>query len=436
MDFILLSQSPLHQLPLPTPPSSVAVARVDRVLVFWQGVSPSARTLAFDVGESRGQAGRTRATRFAKRSERVVAVSKMRSSHPAFSPPLSLPIYPSSPRYPAPSRCRPPACSAVATSTIPLGQTVTQISTIGAGTISWGDTSRGYNRTFSEADTVVATAALCAAGVTFFDTAEVYGSRSIASGAGAEQLLSSALAAAASVSSSPPIVATKYFPVPWTAVVGVGGGVRLGRGAVRDALRRSLTRLGAASVPLYYLHFPMPLVPGLVDAIADLVDDGLVNAVGVSNHNVAQLKDAGAALRARGVPLAANQFRYHLLDRSAEASGLLEETLAMGATPVGYEPYCRGLLTGRLTDGRVSPGRKYTAQQLKLYKQMCDLMRFVGATSGGGSDRAAAEVALAFCVAKGVVSLIDDHFPCFVTVRAFLLCICFVLTLRSLLCLY
>lgn len=297
---------------------------------------------------------------------------------------------------------RPPSCSAAPT--IPLGQTSIQISPIGAGTISWGDTSRGYSKTFSEADIVTATAALCAAGVSFFDTAEVYGSRSISSGFGSEQLLSSALAAAAPVATASPVIATKYFPVPWTALVGVGGGVRLGRSAVRDALRRSLTRLGAASVPLYYLHFPMPLVPGLVDAIADLVDDGLVDAVGVSNHNLAQLREAGDALRKRGVPLAANQFRYHLLDRSAEKSGMLEETLAMGATPVGYEPYCRGLLTGKITDGLVSPGRKYTTQQLKLYKQMCDLMRFVGATSGGGLDRAAPETALAYCVAKGVVS--------------------------------
>lgn len=284
---------------------------------------------------------------------------------------------------------------------IRLGKTDRYISTIGAGTIAWGDASRGYGDTFNRADTAAATKYLIENGVNFLDTAEVYGSRSIKGGEGAEQLLGDALNLGGG---GPPVVATKYFPLPWTALVGVGGGARLGRAAVKDALRRSLTRLGLGSVDLLYLHFPFPLVPGLMDAMADCVDDGLVGAIGVSNHNVKQLQSAHADLRARGIDLAANQFRFHLLDRSAEASGLLEETLSLGVTPVGYEPFCKGLLTGRVTDGEVDAGRRYTNAQLKLYKQLCNLMRFVGATSGG-KPRSIPEIALGYCVAKGVVPL-------------------------------
>lgn len=227
----------------------------------------------------------------------------------------------------------------------------------------------------------------------------MYGSKSIATGEGAEQLLGDAL------TKSPirPITSTKFFPVPWTTLVGVGGGVRLGRQAVIEALRRSLTRMGLASVDVLYLHFPSPL-PGLYDGLADCVDAGLASAVGVSNHNVAQLKAAHAALAARGVRVVANQFRYHVLDRSAERSGLLEETLALGVTPVAYEPLAGGLLTGKYTDGEVSPGRKYTTAQLKLYKQLTNLMRFMGATCGG-QPRSNTEVALAYCVAKGIVPI-------------------------------
>lgn len=227
----------------------------------------------------------------------------------------------------------------------------------------------------------------------------MYGSGSIAAGEGAEQLLGEALVSSAGEA----VTSTKFFPVPWTALVGVGGGVRLGRQAVIDALRQSLTRLGLASVGVLYLHFPSPL-PGLYDGLADCVDAGLVKGVGVSNHNVAQLKSARKALSGRGVSLVANQFRYHLLDRSAEKNGLLEETLSLGITPVGYEPLAGGLLTGKYTNAEVSPGRRYTTAQLKLYKQLTNLMRFLGAT-GGGQPRSNAEVALAFCVAKGIVPI-------------------------------
>jgi aryl-alcohol dehydrogenase-like predicted oxidoreductase len=279
-----------------------------------------------------------------------------------------------------------------------LGQSDTHISSIGAGTIAWGDPRRGFGTGFNRTDTAAATAYLLEHGCNFLDTAEVYGSRGIQSGEGAEQLLGDALAAAPGGGA---VVGTKYFPLPWTAVVGVGGGARLGRRAVIEALRRSLTRLGLGSVDLLYLHFPLP-VPGLMDAMADCVDAGLVAHIGVSNHSVKQLRAAHAALRARGIDLAANQFRFHLLDRGAEASGLLEETLRLGATPVAYEPYARRLLTGKLTDGEVSPGREYTTAQLKLVKGLCSLMKFVAATSGA-TPRSVPQVALAYCVAKGLV---------------------------------
>lgn len=287
---------------------------------------------------------------------------------------------------------------------VPLGQTGRIVSAVGAGTLAWGDRGRGYGEGFRAEDTAAAARVCLEGGVDFFDTAEVYGSRSIGAGEGAEQLLGDALAGMGG-GAPRAVVATKYFPLPWTAVVGVGGGARLGRAAVKDALRRSLTRLGAGSVDLLYLHFTFPLVPGLLDAMADCVDAGLVGAIGVSNYSVAQLRSAAAALAARGVPLAANQFRFHLLDRSAEASGLVEETRALGATAVGYEPYARGVLAGALTAGLADPGRRYTNAQLALYKPLCDLMRFAGATAGGARPRSVPEVALAYAVAKGVVPI-------------------------------
>lgn len=283
-----------------------------------------------------------------------------------------------------------------------LGSGDSYVSELGCGTIAWGDERRGYNSSFNKRDTDAVVQYLCENGINFFDCAEVYGSGSIATGQGAEQLLGDALASPA----VPPgaVVSSKFFPVPWTAIVGVGGGVRLGRQSVRDALRRSLTRLGKGSIDLYYLHFPFPL-PGVVEGIADCVDDGLVLNVGVSNHTREQLRDVHARFSARGVKLAANQFRFNLLDRSAETSGLIDETLSLGVTPVAYEPLAKGLLTGKYTDNQVSPTGRYTLPQLKLYKQLTNLMRFVGALGGGGKTHTITEVALAYCIAKKVVAI-------------------------------
>jgi aryl-alcohol dehydrogenase-like predicted oxidoreductase len=283
-----------------------------------------------------------------------------------------------------------------------LGQSDTYLSDIGAGTIAWGDSKRGYGNTFSKQDVTAAVRYLAAHGVNHFDCAEVYGSRSIAAGEGAEQLLGDVGNAVSA--RTPLIFASKYFPLPWTAIVGVGGGVRLGRRAVRDALRLSLTRMGRAKLDLYYLHFPLPIVPGIYDGLADCVNAGLIDHVGVSNHNVNQLKAAHSSLSARGIKLAANQFRYNLLDRSAEASGLLAETLDLGVTPVAYEPLAKGLLTGKYTDNQVSAGHLYSPTQLKLYKQLTSLMRFIGVIQGGSQTaRSVTEVALAYCRAKSMV---------------------------------
>jgi aryl-alcohol dehydrogenase-like predicted oxidoreductase len=277
-----------------------------------------------------------------------------------------------------------------------LGESETYVSEIGCGTIAWGDKAKGYDTTFAKRDLFAAVKYLANNGVNFFDCAEVYGRSA------AENILGDALAQPEMPSGA--VLSTKFFPLPWTAIVGVGGGVRLGRQAVREALRYSLTRLGAASVDLYYIHFPFPL-PGLVDGMADCVDAGLVRHVGVSNYNRQQLKDVHAAFAARNVRLASNQFRFNILDRSAEISGLLEETLSLGVTPVAYEPLAQGLLTGKYTENETSPGSKYTLQQLKLVKQLTNLMKFVGAVGGRGEPRSITEVALAYCISKGVVAI-------------------------------
>lgn len=304
-------------------------------------------------------------------------------------------------------------CSTPLPRQIPLGPSSLNLSTsvLAAGTIAWGDVSRGYGTTFTRADLQAAYTYLTTHGVTFFDTAEVYGYRSRPTSECAEHLLGSFQTASSGLT---PTISTKYFPVPWTNfLTGGSGGLRLGRAAVLEALRASLTRLGIASIPVYVLHFPFAAYPGATRAIADGLADaynlGLISAVGVSNYNSPDaLREICAMFAERDVPVVSNQIRYNLLDRSAESSGLLETALELGLVTFAYEPLAKGLLTGKYTDPErlVSPGRLYTTQQLTFYKQMTNLMKFVGAVQGGATkQRSIAEVAVKYVMSKGIVPI-------------------------------
>jgi aryl-alcohol dehydrogenase-like predicted oxidoreductase len=83
-------------------------------------------------------------------------------------------------------------------------------------------------------------------------------------------------------------VATKFFPYPW----------RIFKGNLKQALQASLKRLRLEKVDLYQIHWPFPPVPieTWASALADVVEEGLARAVGVSNYNAIQMRKAQAVV--------------------------------------------------------------------------------------------------------------------------------------------
>ena len=81
-------------------------------------------------------------------------------------------------------------------------------------------------------------------------------------------------------------------------------------------------------------------------AMADLVDAGKIRSGGVSNFNVKQMRRAHAALEKRGLPLAANQVQYSLLQRNIESNGVLEAAKELGVTIIAWGPLGSGVLSG------------------------------------------------------------------------------------------
>ena len=84
-----------------------------------------------------------------------------------------------------------------------------------------------------------------------------------------------------------------------------------------------------------------------MEAMADLVESGKIRSVGVSNFNADQMRRAHKTMQKRGLPLAVNQVRYSLLDRSIERNGILDTAKELGITIVAYTPLASGLLTGK-----------------------------------------------------------------------------------------
>jgi aryl-alcohol dehydrogenase-like predicted oxidoreductase len=268
---------------------------------------------------------------------------------------------------------------------IPLGKTDVMVSLVGLGAWAWGDRLYwSYGRGYDAEDVRAAFDVSLDAGMNWIDTAESYGSGQ------SERLLGRFIAE----SQAPVVIASKFMPYPW----------RLGKGALRKALLKSLNRLGVQRIDLYQIHLPFPpvSVETWADAFADAVQDGLVRAVGVSNYNEEQMRTANAVLAKRGVPLASNQVPYNLLDRKVERNGLLKACEELNIGLIAYSPIAQGVLTGKYTPDRNLPGvrgRRYPRVLLERVQPLLQRMREIGQQHHGKTP---SQVALNWLIGKGV----------------------------------
>lgn len=190
-------------------------------------------------------------------------------------------------------------------------------------------------------------------GITFFDTADVYGeSRS-------EEYLGRALGSRR----SSVVIATKFgLPLDEQR-----------KGArpeyVRQAVEASLKRLGTDYIDLYQLHRPDPLVPiaDTLGALDELVKSGKVREIGCSNFTLEQLEQARDASSSAGLaPFVSVQNEYSLLVREPETH-VLPYTERSGLTFLPYFPLAGGLLSGKYRSVNDGPeGARLSAPDARL----------------------------------------------------------------------
>lgn len=264
---------------------------------------------------------------------------------------------------------------------------------LGLGTWAWGDRSvwgmGGYDTSYTVSTIEEAWQASVDAGVTLFDTAEVYGRGE------SERILGELLSHDPQRASSSRI-ATKFMPSPWKLNVGE---------SLSKSLRASLGRLRREWVDLYQLHGPISLRShaALAEALATAHSAGLTKAVGVSNYSANETRSMAAELEKRGLRLASNQIEFSLLRRDPETSGLLATCAELGVVPLAYSPIGQGRLTGKYSSSNRPQGkRNFGDHPMDLVENVVKELRRIGDKHDG---RTPSQVALNWIMAKGAVPI-------------------------------
>jgi aryl-alcohol dehydrogenase-like predicted oxidoreductase len=217
-----------------------------------------------------------------------------------------------------------------------LGSSDLEVTVVGLGCNNFG------GRIDEEAARAVIDAALDA-GVTFFDTADVYGNRG-----GSEEIIGRALAGRR----DQVVLATKFGHD-----LGDGETARGARPYIRKAIEASLRRLQTDRIDLYQYHRPDGITPlgETLEALHELVQEGTVRAIGSSNFTAAMVEEAEAIASERGLtPFVSEQSEYSWLRRGAEDE-LLPTCERLGVGFIPYFPLASGLLTGKYAKGEPPP---------------------------------------------------------------------------------
>jgi aryl-alcohol dehydrogenase-like predicted oxidoreductase len=265
-----------------------------------------------------------------------------------------------------------------------LGSQGLEVSALGLGCMGM---SANYGPAADTKDMVQLIRAAVERGITFFDTAEVYGPFTN------EALVGEALAPFR----QQVVIATKFgFN---TSVAGLGGGLNSRPENIRAVAEASLRRLRTDVIDLFYQHRVDPQVPieDVAGAVKDLIAEGKVKHFGLSEAGVQTIRRAHAVQ-----PVSALQSEYSLFWREPEAEIIpaLEE-LGIGFVP--YSPLGRGFLTGKInehtafdqTDFRNTLPR-FTPENRKANQALVDLLTRIAQQK----QATPAQVALAWLLAQ------------------------------------
>lgn len=265
-----------------------------------------------------------------------------------------------------------------------IGARGPEVSAIGFGCMGL---DFGYANKVTKAEGVALIRQAADRGVTFFDTAEVYGPLTN------EEMVGEALRPVR----DQVVIATKFgFRIEGGKQAGLDSRPEHIR-AVADA---SLKRLGIDVIDVFYQHRVDPDVPieEVAGAVGELIEAGKVRHFGMSEPGAATLRRAHAVQ-----PVAMLQNEYSLWTRGVETNGILEACDELGIGLVPYSPLGKGFLTGAMTkDVQLGEGDfrrqlpRFTPEALEKNQALVDLLRGLADEKGATP----AQIALAWLLAQ------------------------------------
>jgi len=227
-------------------------------------------------------------------------------------------------------------------------------------------------------------------GVTFFDTAEVYGPFTN------EELVGEAL----EPFKGQVIIATKFGWKHGEKGPHPSVGVDSRPEQIRRVAEASLKRLRVEAIDLFYQHRPDPNVPmeDVAGTVKDLIQAGKVKHFGLSESNAEQIRAAHAVQ-----PVTALQSEYSIWWRAIEENGVLAACEELGIGLVPYSPLGRGYLTGKVDENTTfdstdirSRNPRFTQEAIKANRGVVELLEKIGAQKGATP----AQIALAWLLAQ------------------------------------
>ena len=267
-----------------------------------------------------------------------------------------------------------------------LGKSGLTVSPLGLGCMgmSWA-----YGAAPDKAEMIALLRGAVERGVTFFDTAEVYGPFAN------EELVGEALEPLR----DQVVIATK-FGFDLTRDPASGPGTNSRPDHIREVVDASLKRLRTDRIDLLYQHRVDPAVPieDVAGTVGELIRAGKVGHFGLSEAGAETIRRAHAVQ-----PVAALQSEYSIWWRAIEENGVLATCEELGIGLVPYSPLGRGYLTGKVDESTTfaendirSRNPRFTQEAIKANRAVIDLLARIGGEKGATP----AQVALAWLLAQ------------------------------------
>eukprot|EP00250_Pteridium_aquilinum_P015654 c22682_g1_i1 orf=366-1460(-) len=272
------------------------------------------------------------------------------------------------------------------------------VSPMGLGTWAWGNKFLwGYDESMDDELQAVFNLAV-KTGINLFDTADSYGTGRLN---GRSELLlgnfirdfSGSEQARRNIN-----IATKFAAYPW----------RLTSRQLVLACKASLKRLQCEQLAIGQLHWSTAnYAPfqeqALWDGLVAMYEEGLVQAVGVSNYGPRQLERVYGYLQRKGVPLSTAQVQFSLLSNGPEQMEVKNICQELGIKLIAYSPLGLGMLTGKYSPSRLPKGPRGTLfrQILPGLQPLVEMLDLIARRRG----KTVSQAALNWCICKGTIPI-------------------------------